>query len=193
MGESIKYFTAKELKSLFKVIEGDTGRTSVRNEALFKLAYYCAMRVSEIGLWKKEDFNTQANHIYCHRIKGGENNTLKIIDDDVLRALKRYLRNPYPYPESDLLFPSMLGNAIDRNTLNWKMKEYCEKAKIKDQSKWHMHTLRHTRAIELAESGLDIKDLQYWLGHVDVSNTQIYFSYTSKQQENLYKKLRQKK
>ncbi len=36
---------------------------------------------------------------------------------------------------------------------------------------------------------MDIKELQWWLGHKSVSNTEIYFQFTTKQQEKMYMKL----
>ena len=37
--------------------------------------------------------------------------------------------------------------------------------------KHHFHTLKHTAAVHLAESEIDIKKLQYYLGHKSVTNT----------------------
>lgn len=91
------------------------------------------------------------------------------------------------------MFISQKGLPISRKTLDKLMKKYCEMAKIKDKDKWHFHTLKHTRAVNLAESGLDLKEIQYWLGHKEISNTQIYFQFTSSQYETLYKKLKKDK
>lgn len=66
---------------------------------------------------------------------------------------------------------------------------YCILAKIEDKSKHHFHALKHTTAFHLAECDMDIKELQWWLGHKSVSNTEIYFQFTTKQQERMYAKL----
>ena len=184
MERRIKYFTTKELRSLFNVIEKDESKYAVRNEAIFKIAYYCALRVSEIGLLELEDFNDIKNELYCKRLKGSNNNTIRIENKDVLRAFRRYLRKREG--KSSYIFLSRVGKPISRKTLDRYMKEYCEKAGIKDKTKWRFHTLKHTRAIDLAECGCDLKDIQYWLGHKEISNTQIYFEYTTQQQERLY-------
>ena len=79
------------------------------------------------------------------------------------------------------------------------MKENEEKVKYLTQlemkkifkviEKYHFHTLKHTTAVHLAESEIDIKELQYYLGHKSVTNTLIYFQFTTKQQETMYAKL----
>lgn len=183
----IKYLTEDELKRLFKAIEKSSDKYKIRNEAIFKTAYYCALRATEVSLIKIDDFNNSKNEIYCRRLKGSLNNTIRIIDKDILRSLKRYIRE---YEPTDNLFSSQLNSTISRKTLDRLMKNYCKLANIKDESKHHFHTLRHTRAVRLAESNLDIKDVQYWLGHKEISNTLIYFQYTSSQYELLYKKLK---
>ncbi|APQ75944.1 phage integrase family protein [Clostridium botulinum] len=87
------------------------------------------------------------------------------------------------------MFKSQKNNPISRQTLDYLMKKYCKIANISDKSKHHFHTLKHTTAVHLAESEMDIKELQWWLGHKSVSNTEIYFQFTTKQQEKMYMKL----
>lgn len=127
--------------------------------------------------------------MYCQRIKGGLNNTLEIIDLNVLRALKRHINFNSP---RQYLFENMRDDKeISRKTLDRIFKTTCSQIQRPiSKKKWHCHTLRHTRAIHLAESGFDLKELQYWLGHSEVSNTLIYFEFTTKQCAALYKKLK---
>lgn len=72
------------------------------------------------------------------------------------------------------------------------MKKYCSLANIEDKSKHHFHALKHTTAVHLSECDMDIKELQWWLGHKSVSNTEIYFQFATKQQEKMYAKLESK-
>lgn len=187
---SIKYFTIKELSKLFTAVSKSNEKYKIRDEAILKISYYCALRATEVGLININDINLQRNEIYCRRLKGSNNNTIRIIDNDVLRALKRYIR--ISEVNEGILFKSQKGNPISRKTLDSIFKKYCKMADIKDISKHHFHVLKHTRAVHLAELGLDLKDIQYWLGHKNISNTQIYFEYTSAQYELLYKKLLKK-
>lgn len=184
--KQIKYFTSDELNRLFKAIKNTDTRFKIRNEAIFRIGYYCGLRVTEIGLIKIDDFNTSRNELYCRRLKGSNNNTIRIIDTDTLRALKRYIRE---YNPEGIMFPSQNGGPISRKMLDKLTKQYCDIANIKDTTKHHFHTLKHTRAVILAEENFDVKDIQYWLGHKEISNTQIYFQFTSSQYDSLYKKL----
>ena len=69
------------------------------------------------------------------------------------------------------------------------MKKYCSDARIEDKSKWHFHSLKHSCGVHLAESGLDIKEVNFWLAHKIIENTMVYFRFTTKQQEAMYAKL----
>lgn len=183
----IKYFTKDERNKLFKVINRSDEKHNLRNEAIFKTAYYCALRSSEVGLLTVEDFNSLKGEIYCKRLKGSFNNTLRIENKDILNTLKRYIR---VYKPSYYLFESQEKKPISRQMLDRLTKKYCDMANIQDKSKWHFHTLKHTRAVDLADMGLDIKEVQYWLGHKNVNNTLIYFQFTTSQQESMYRKLK---
>lgn len=187
--DKIKFFTPQELKKLFRAVEKDDSKHHVRNEAFIKIGYYCALRASEIGLACMEDFHKEKKQIYCRRLKSGLNNTLRIIDDDILRSFNRYYRLRQGCVGNEPIFCSQNGTAISRKTIDHIMKQYCEQAKIEDTEKWHFHTLRHTRAVDMAEMGLDVKEVQFWLGHKKIESTMIYFQFTSRQQAALYRKM----
>lgn len=185
----IKYLLEDEKERLFDNIATLDNRYIVRNRALFYIAKYCALRVSEVTQMKVTQLDLNKYEIYCIRNKNGNSNTLKIIDDTV----KRYIDDYMNYREilnikSEFLFTSQKNNNISRKTLDRIMKHYCELSNI-PEDKRHFHTLRHTRAIELAELGLDTKEIQFWLGHKNITNTEIYFQFTTRQQISLYNKL----
>lgn len=187
MDKTIKFLTSMERRELYRVIDNDSGTNAVRNRAIFHLGKYCALRASEIGLLRIDDYNAESETIYCRRLKNGNSNTLRIVDSDVLEALNEYLsiRNTSMLP----LFLSQEQKPISRQSLDRIMKTYCKKTSI-PEDKHHFHALRHTRAIEIIETTGNIYDAQFWLGHKNVQNTLIYLRYTTKQQEQLYKLLK---
>lgn len=189
--KKIKYFTQEEAKSLFKAIINLDNIHAVRDLAIFRVTYRCGLRASEIGLIKLEDYNASKGELYCKRLKGSCNNTIRL-DDKTKKALDKYINESNLSSNSEVLFKSQKGKPISRQTLDYLMKKYCSYANISDKSKYHFHSLKHTTAVHLAESDMDIKELQWWLGHKSVTNTEIYFQFTTKQQEKMYSKLEKK-
>ncbi|MFW2486939.1 tyrosine-type recombinase/integrase [Clostridium chromiireducens] len=184
----IKYLTQKEAISLFNAIETSDSLHSTRDLAIFRLAYRCGLRASEISLLKLENYNTPKGEIYCQRLKGSKNNTIRL-DKRTKNALDKYIDESNIKSESQTIFKSQKDNPISRQTLDYLTKKYCSLAQIEDRSKHHFHAIKHTTAVHLAECDMDIKELQWWLGHKSVSNTEIYFQFTTKQQDRMYAKL----
>lgn len=187
--EKIKYLTEKEFKKLIRSIEKtkDTkeGKYYLRDKLIFLLAFECGLRATEVGELRKEDFNISANELYCRRLKGSNNNTIRLTKT-TSSILKKYIKdNPN---DTEYIFMSRKGNQITKFTLNKLCKKYFVIAKL-PMDKAHFHTIKHTTGVYLAEQGLDIKEVQYMLGHKKVDNTMIYFQFTTKQQEELYRKL----
>lgn len=188
MAEKIKFLTQQELTKLFRTIEKSDSKHKVRDMAIFRIAYRCALRATEIGLITLGDYNKAKQEIYCRRLKGSQNNTIRM-DGNSVKALNKYIREYNIKDDNRVLFLSQENSPISRKTLDVLMKKYCKEAKIPDESKFHFHTIKHTAAVHLGESGLDIKDVQFWLGHKNVNNTLIYFQYTTAQQNEMYNKL----
>ncbi|MCH3964274.1 MAG: site-specific integrase [Clostridium sp.] len=186
--DRIKYFTQEEATRLFKAMEKSRSKHALRDLAIFRVAYRCGLRASEIGLIKLENYNISKGEIYCTRLKGSNNNTIRL-DMKTKSILDKYIHRSKLSDTSETLFQSQKNAPISRFTLDYLMKKYCRIARIPDKSKYHFHTIKHSTAVHLAESDMDIKELQWWLGHKSVSNTEIYFQFTTKQQEKMYEKL----
>lgn len=185
----IKFLFPDEKRRLYLALEADTSKYHIRNKAIFMLAEYAALRASEVGGITLDNLNLPDRLIYCSRLKQSNNNTLRILDDAVLKALTDYMYYRQEHAiTSKFLFVSQKGAPISRKTLDELMKKYCAAAGI-PTDKAHFHALKHTRAVEMAELGLDTKEVQYWLGHKSIKNTEIYLQFTSRQQETLYRKL----
>ncbi|MFZ7133170.1 MAG: tyrosine-type recombinase/integrase [Eubacteriales bacterium] len=184
----IKYLTQNEVTALFEAIENSFSKHASRDLVIFRIAYRCGLRVSEISLLKLGDYNALKGELYCKRLKGSNNNTLRL-DLKTKYILDRYILQNNISSTYQILFKSQKNSPISRQTLNYLMKKYCVSAKIEDITKHHFHALKHSTAVHLAESDMDIKEMQWWLGHKAVSNTEIYFQFTTKQQERMYAKL----
>lgn len=199
----VKYLTDEELLSFFTYLDECQSlaksnykeRLAIRNKAIFKIMYYTGLRATELCELRTVYYTPKHHKLYCPRKKGGYSNTIQFLAGDpeppegfgALEALEQHLRINQP---QQYLFTPLQGRdvPISRKMLDKRIKQCFQAAGIINE-KAHCHALRHTRAIHLAELGFNDREIQWWLGHADVRNTMIYLSFTSKQQEHLYRKL----
>lgn len=175
---NVKYLTDEELKRLFAVIE------SVRDRAIFRLAYHRGLRATEVGKLQMSDYRPLAGRLYVHRLKGGHAGeySLTDIETKVLRSwLKERGNNPGP------IFISNRKTAISQQMLDVLMKSYCDQARI-PRDKAHFHSLRHSCATSLLDQGDDIAVVQDHLGHANIASTSIYAKITNKRRDEAAKK-----
>ena len=177
--KEIGYLLPHETTDLFTEIKNEKGKNATRNLAIFEIAIYAGLRASEIRLIRIGDYDPQRQQIYCKRLKHSCSNTLRIIDDHVLQALdlwyKCRIQQSY---DTDALFISNKGNPISRKQLDVLTKKYCRNTSI-PADKHHFHVLKHTRAVQLADLGVNVQDIQWWLGHKKIENTLIYMQFTT--------------
>jgi integrase/recombinase XerD len=89
--------------------------------------------------------------------------------------LQRYLaqgRGLLLQQQNDVLFPSLRGSQMTRQTFWHRIKFYAQVAAI--TTPLSPHTLRHAFATHLLNHGADLRVVQMLLGHSDLSTTQIY-------------------
>lgn len=173
---TIQYLTDEELARLFAAIRAGG---SVRDLAIWELAYHRGLRASEVGLIELRHLRPDLRRLFVSRLKNGTSAEYLLTEREVsaLRAwLRRRGKNAGP------LFPSREGRgrrAITRGRLHQLMVRYATIAGI-DPEKRHFHCLRHSCATSLIDLDVGIEDVQDHLGHRHVANTQIYAKVTNK-------------
>lgn len=187
----IKYFSQKELKKIFSAIEktkDSWNRFWLRDLCIFQLWYFCGLRASEVWLIKISDYNPRNSEIYIRRLKGSLNTTIRL-DSKRKSILDKYIRE-YQLKNSDKpLFISRNFKAVSGITITYLTDKYIKSIPSISDEKRHFHTLKHTIAVHLAESWVDIKELREYLGHKRIESTLQYFSYTTAQKNAFYEKI----
>lgn len=144
----------------------------IRDQAMLRLLGSTGLRVSEMMNLKVEDVNLNQRYLTCR-----EGRTTRIVPfgERTAKVLRLYLeqsRPVYAREEVEELFTNCAGGSLSRQGF-WKLiKSYGERAGIKKELT--PHTLRHSCAAHLLESGKDPKTVQQILGHSDISTTQSY-------------------
>jgi type 1 fimbriae regulatory protein FimB/type 1 fimbriae regulatory protein FimE len=179
--EEDMYFEDKEIQALFSVIK------SKRDRAIFRLAYHRGLRAHEVGLLQMDDWRDRDGVLYVHRGKGSISREHSLTDEEC-RVLRAWLRERGTFPGP--IFPSRQGRkGISRFRLDQLMKRYCRLARIAP-AKAHMHALKHSCGTHLAERGARADEIQDWLGHREISSTDIYLHFTRRRRSELADKHR---
>jgi len=134
---------------------------------MISLLYACGFRVSELINLKKEnlDFNEKVGYVKQGK---GRKDRIFNIPEFLFSKLKNYVDKK---ENSNYVFSGRKGKLSERN-IQKIVQKAARKAGIEKQV--HPHTLRHSFATHLLESGIDIRMIQELLGHADLSTTQIY-------------------
>lgn len=146
----------------------------LRDRAMLEVLYACGLRVSELVGLTLEQLNLRQGVV---RVFGkGSKERLVPLGEEAIVWLERYLRNARDDllggRSSDVLFPSLRGEQMTRQTFWHRIKHHAKVAGI--GKSLSPHTLRHAFATHLLNHGADLRVVQMLLGHSDLSTTQIY-------------------
>jgi type 1 fimbriae regulatory protein FimB len=134
------------------------------------VAYWRGLRACEVGKLLLSDWKPEARRLYVHRAKGGLNGEY-LVSISETKALQAWLkvRGDAPGP----LFPVRGGRPPSRSHLHNLMRRYAEGAGL-PPDKRHFHVLRHSIAVWLVDSGVDLVHIKDWLGHRSIASTMVY-------------------
>lgn len=147
-----------------------------RDRVMFALLYNTGARVSELVSVKLQDLSlAQCASIRLHG-KGRKTRTVPLWKDTA-RSLSKWIKEIHP-GASDPLFPNASGDFLTRSGVEYRLRELVRSASIRCPSLGNRrispHTLRHTTAMHLLQSGVDITVIALWLGHETPATTHMY-------------------
>lgn len=159
-----------------------TTKKGIRDKAMLELMYATGMKVSEMISVKVSDINIMGSYLRC-----GDKQERNIpFGRSARNALKDYLdirSNLYNNAENEYLFLNNHGEQLSRQGL-WKiLKGYANVVGIKDVNPT---MIRNSFATHMIENGADIGVVQKFLGHTDISNTQIYLTRKNQNSREVY-------
>jgi site-specific recombinase XerD len=181
----LTYLTDPEIDALLDACD-QTTRTGRRDHAMFALTIQTGLRISELIALNCQDITltTGAN---VHTVGKGRKERRTPLIPSTKTVLKVWLHERDGTPD-DPLFPTRAGKRLSRDAIEHRLKIHLATAATSCPSLANkhvtMHTLRHTAAMRLLLAGNDITLIALWLGHEQISTTNIYLhaDMTHKQQ-----------
>ena len=147
-----------------------------------ELIYNCGLRLSECLNLRVHDIERSGHRLIVRQGKGGKDRFVPLSDSMIDRLARYWKKHRNPV----WLFPS-IGKG-DREKIRQRMYEASEpmlvgslqnafRQALKDSGvpkQASIHTLRHSYATHLLARGVNIRQLQVYLGHDSIETTTIY-------------------
>lgn len=155
----------------------------LRHRVLIAMLYGCGLRCSEVRKLKVADVDLSRRMVHVRQAKGRRDRMIPI-GDTLCTVLKVFVANRiseewlfrgYRNRESGRLYLD-LETGYGQRSIQWAIKRAAHLAGIKKNVT--THSLRHTYATHLLESGVNIFTIQYLMGHARFETTMIYFHVT---------------
>jgi len=149
--------------------------TNIKHRLILMLMYSAGLRIGEVVKLRVEDIDVKRKLI---RIRGGKGrkDRYTILSEVVLKTFKEYVEK---YKPEKWLFP---GQRKDKHISTRTVQAIFEKARDKAGIKEDVtvHSLRHSFATHMLESGVDLRYIQELLGHKHSKTTEIYTRVSTK-------------
>lgn len=171
----IPFLTEEELKALLAQPDSST-RHGLRDLTLLSLLYDSGARVQEITDLKLKDIRLTNPAMVTLTGKGRKARQVPLMKE-TCKLLDAYIRNfnLNSEPLTSPLFFNQKGQALSRYGITYILKKYVSQAELdSDTRKISPHVLRHTKAMHLLRAGVNMIYIRDFLGHVDISTTEVY-------------------
>jgi len=160
-----KILSREELTDLFNAC------SNPKHRVMFRLMYSSGLRRGELIRLTPEDIDTKDGKCRVRIIRGkGNKDRYTVLSNKVLEELREYYMTCRP--KKYLFNGRYKSQPMSSEGLRHALAAAVKKAGIRKEV--NMHILRHSFATHCIEHGMNIKTLQYLMGHSSVLTTMIY-------------------
>ena len=143
------------------------------------LLYNTGVRVSELVRLKLSDFHIDSQNTSAYILVHGKGRKERNIPlwKSTAKYLANYIRD-HAHNKTGSLFANCLNGNLTRSGIRYRLDCLQKKASEVDPSLAKKnktpHTFRHTTALRMLQSGVDISTIAIWLGHESMTTTHKY-------------------
>ena len=177
--KEVSYMKTDGVKLLMEQVNHESPN-GLRDYVILSLLYTTGMRVSELINIRVKDLSLYAPHTLLVHGKGQKSRYVPLMGN-VIPTIQKYLvQEGYDRQEklNEWLLKNHMNTQFTRQGINYLISKYAKSAREinpeiipKDFSP---HKMRHTTAMGLVDSGVDLIYIRDLLGHVSVKTTEIY-------------------
>ncbi len=173
----IQHLDFDEVQAVIKAVNVDVA-SGHRDVALLSLMFNTGARVSEIVGLQIADLRLIAPCSVFLRGKGRKERTCPIWTETATLLRRLVEQSEGPSSQSAPVFCNARGNRLSRFGIRLILKKYVAKAVSQQPSlerkRLHPHSVRHSTAVHLLRSGVDLSTIAHWMGHASINTTNRY-------------------
>ena len=173
---TIKYLSVKGIEEILS-LPNTSSKEGIRDLAILSLMYDSAARVSELINLKCCDIDLDKKTIFLYG-KGRKQRNIPLISKTI-KNIKKYMElYKLDNYSNKLLFFNSRGEKLTRMGISYIINKYVSITKknnpLEFQIKVSPHTFRHSKAMHLLESGVNLIYIRDFLGHSSVTTSEVY-------------------
>lgn len=151
-----------EVSKLINVTE------NLKHRTILAMIYSCGLRTGESIKIRVRDIDFESRRLFIKAAKGKKDRYV-ILSSKVITLVKEYLNH---YKCDYWLFEGAEGGQYSVRSIQAMFHRQLERSGVDAYAT--VHTLRHSFATHLLESGIDLRFIQKVLGHESIKTTEIY-------------------
>jgi len=187
---NIKFLNLDQLKKLFSAPNKSTPQ-GLRDRTILEILFSTGMRIAELVSLNREQIKLKPGikELEIGIIGKGERPRTVYFSERAINTLKEYLETRKDKEKALFINYSGRKDASKRLTprsIEKTIKKYAVIAGIPTSTT--PHVLRHSFATDLLSQGVDLRTVQEFLGHKNITATQIYTHITSKKLREVHHK-----
>ena len=157
---------------------------AIRDKAIIELMYSSALRLTELTQLNIDSVDNISKYV---KVTGkGKKERILPLGSQAISALIAWLTKRIDFnPTSNALFINKFGGRLSNRSIQTRINFWVKKQGL--NCKISPHTLRHSCATHLLEASGDLRAVQEFLGHEDISTTQIYTNMDFEHLNKVYK------
>lgn len=167
------WLTKAEIRQLYAATGEDV--LGLRDRAMLSVFYGCGLRLQEGASLETGDVGHDKRMLYVRRGKGYKERYVPVAErsyEDIRNYIEQGRPELLQRPCTALFLDANRGRPIHKQSLYLRIKALVQKASITKEV--GTHTLRHSIATHLLQSGMPLERIQAFLGHAALDSTQIY-------------------
>lgn len=160
--------TQSEIKTLYKTAQ------TLEETIILHLCYGCGLRRAEVINLNTKDIDLEKKLLYVRKGKNKKRRVMPLTES-IIKDFTKYIEiNTFFNKISEPFLVNPLGKRMSGSTIYRIFKALLKRTKNIESNNYCLHSLRHSIATHLLENDMSVEMVRDFLGHSQLSTTQIY-------------------